>query len=102
MIIAQYYQFVRLGFEGYKHIMTSLMSITKRLQDSILEKGTLFLLISNKYRARKAGAFCSVSLDDGLCARPVQLMSHMPNRACANSASILSLAIYTLMLELLC
>ena len=35
MIIGQYYQFVRLGFEGYKKIMASLLNVTMRLQKGI-------------------------------------------------------------------
>ena len=39
MIIGQYYQFVRLGFEGYKKIMASLLNVTLRLQEGIQKLG---------------------------------------------------------------
>ena len=35
MVIAQYYQFMRLGFEGYKKIMASLLNVAARLQKGI-------------------------------------------------------------------
>ena len=41
MIIGQYYQFVRLGFEGYKKIMASLLNVTMRLQKGIEALGQL-------------------------------------------------------------
>ncbi len=41
MIIGQYYQFVRLGFEGYKKIMASLLNVAARLQEGIEKLGML-------------------------------------------------------------
>lgn len=35
MVVAQYYQFLRLGFEGYKKIMISLLNVAARLQKGI-------------------------------------------------------------------
>ena len=46
MIIAQYYQFLRLGFSGYKRIMQNLESVAERLRKGILETGTALLLFS--------------------------------------------------------
>lgn len=42
MIIGQYYQFVRLGFEGYKKIMASLLNVATRLQEGIEKLGMLW------------------------------------------------------------
>lgn len=39
MIIGQYYQFVRLGFEGYKKIMASLLNVSQRLQEGVEKLG---------------------------------------------------------------
>ncbi|XP_062111019.1 glutamate decarboxylase 5-like [Humulus lupulus] len=44
-IIAQYYQFIRLGFEGYKNIMQNCMSTAKILQNR-LEKTGHFDIVS--------------------------------------------------------
>ena len=47
MIIAQYYQFLRLGFEGYRRIMVNLTHIATRLQQGIEDTGIslhLFML----------------------------------------------------------
>ncbi|XP_059647175.1 glutamate decarboxylase-like [Cornus florida] len=38
-IIAQYYQFIRLGFEGYKNIMENCMENAKVLKEGILKTG---------------------------------------------------------------
>ncbi|XP_073011050.1 glutamate decarboxylase 4-like isoform X1 [Typha latifolia] len=38
-IIAQYYQFIRLGFEGYKNIMENCMENTKVLSEGIRKTG---------------------------------------------------------------
>ncbi|KAH6828930.1 glutamate decarboxylase 5 [Perilla frutescens var. hirtella] len=38
-IIAQYYQFIRLGFEGYKNIMENCMLNAKLLRDGIAKTG---------------------------------------------------------------
>lgn len=35
MVIAQYYQFIRLGFEGYKKIMASLLNVSARLEEGL-------------------------------------------------------------------
>lgn len=43
-IIAQYYQFIRLGFEGYKSIMENCRSNAKVLADGILATGRFTLL----------------------------------------------------------
>lgn len=48
MVAAQYYQILRLGFEGYKAIMTNLMKISGHLQDGILETGHFKLIGSGK------------------------------------------------------
>jgi glutamate decarboxylase len=45
-IIAQYYNFLRLGFEGYKNIMENLMRVTEYLGEAI-ENMEEFDLISN-------------------------------------------------------
>ena len=39
MIVAQYYQFIRLGFGGYKKIMVSLLNVAARLQKGIEDLG---------------------------------------------------------------
>lgn len=39
MIIAQYYQFLRLGHEGYRRIMVNLTHIATRLQKGIEDTG---------------------------------------------------------------
>jgi len=45
-VIAQYYQFVRLGFEGYKKIMASLLNVAARLEEGIRKLGrSLFSLL---------------------------------------------------------
>ncbi|KAJ0049630.1 hypothetical protein Pint_16790 [Pistacia integerrima] len=44
-IIAQYYQFIRLGFEGYKHIMENCMESTRVLREG-LEKMGRFNIVS--------------------------------------------------------
>lgn len=41
MIIAQYYQFLRLGFDGYKKIMSNLLMVSRRLRLGIEETGLL-------------------------------------------------------------
>ncbi|KAI5084778.1 hypothetical protein GOP47_0000947 [Adiantum capillus-veneris] len=43
-IIAQYYQLMRLGFEGYKSIMENCWSNAKILRDGILETGRFDIL----------------------------------------------------------
>nr|AQM32552.1 glutamate decarboxylase 2 [Caragana korshinskii] len=44
-IIAQYYQFIRLGFEGYKHIMENCLENTRILKEGI-EKTGRFNIVS--------------------------------------------------------
>jgi len=39
MVIAQYYQLVRLGFEGYKKIMASLLNVSTRLEEGVRKLG---------------------------------------------------------------
>jgi glutamate decarboxylase len=39
MIIAQYYQFLRLGFSGYTRIMQNLESVAERLRKGIEDTG---------------------------------------------------------------
>lgn len=39
MIIAQYYQFLRLGFQGYRRIMLNLTNIASRLRQGIEATG---------------------------------------------------------------
>jgi len=43
-IIAQYYQFIRLGFEGYKNIMENCMDNTKALREGIEQIGKFKIL----------------------------------------------------------
>lgn len=43
-IIAQYYQFIRLGFEGYKNIMENCMENTKALKEGIEKTGKFEVL----------------------------------------------------------
>lgn len=43
-IIAQYYQFLRLGFNGYRKIMTNLHVIKKRLQAAVEKTGHFEIL----------------------------------------------------------
>lgn len=43
-IIVQYYQLIRLGFKGYKHIMENCMSNAKALQDGIEATGKFKIL----------------------------------------------------------
>ena len=38
-IIAQYYQFLRLGFSGYEKIMTNLRAVAERLERQLIESG---------------------------------------------------------------
>lgn len=59
-IIAQYYMFLRLGFRGYKKIMSNLMTVTQRLQEGILETGH-FTILSHKEKGLPLVAF---SLND--------------------------------------
>ena len=40
MVVAQYYQFLRLGFEGYRDIMSNLMKVSGHLAEGILGTGT--------------------------------------------------------------
>ncbi|XP_073279716.1 glutamate decarboxylase-like [Primulina huaijiensis] len=44
-IIAQYYQFIRLGFEGYKNIMQNCMENSRLLKEGLVKTG-LFEIIS--------------------------------------------------------
>lgn len=46
MIIAQYYQFLRLGFSGYARIMKNLESVAERLRRGIKETGMRFAFLS--------------------------------------------------------
>ena len=39
MVVAQYYQFLRLGFEGYRKIMANLMKVSGHLAEGILATG---------------------------------------------------------------
>ena len=39
MVVAQYYQFLRLGFEGYRKIMSNLMKVSAHLAEGILATG---------------------------------------------------------------
>ena len=39
MIIAQYYQFLRLGWEGYRRIMVNLTNIASRLRAGVEDTG---------------------------------------------------------------
>ena len=39
MVVAQYYQFLRLGFEGYRKIMSNLMKVSAHLAEGILGTG---------------------------------------------------------------
>ena len=39
MVVAQYYQFLRLGFEGYRDIMSNLMKVSGHLAEGILGTG---------------------------------------------------------------
>lgn len=48
MIIAQYYQFLRLGFEGYRKIMVNLRAISKRLAKGIEDTGHFNILSNDK------------------------------------------------------
>ncbi|XP_010465834.1 PREDICTED: glutamate decarboxylase 5-like [Camelina sativa] len=43
-IIAQYYQFIRLGFEGYKNIMENCMDNARRLREGIEMTGKFHIL----------------------------------------------------------
>ncbi|KAJ7975323.1 glutamate decarboxylase [Quillaja saponaria] len=43
-IIAQYYQFIRLGFEGYKHIIENCMENAKVLKEGIEKTGRFNIL----------------------------------------------------------
>lgn len=43
-IIAQYFQFIRLGFDGYKKIMSNLKTVASHLQDKLLETGHFEIL----------------------------------------------------------
>ena len=56
MIIGQYYQFVRLGFEGYKKIMASLLNVAARLQEGIEKLG----MLSSNARLRRS-ALCEIT-----------------------------------------
>ena len=38
-IIGQYYQFLRLGHEGYRRIMVNLLNVAKRLEQGIRDTG---------------------------------------------------------------
>lgn len=46
-IIAQYYNFLRLGHQGYKNIMKNIMEKTQYLSDSILKLNKFYLLDNN-------------------------------------------------------
>lgn len=39
MVVAQYYQFLRLGFEGYRDIMANLMKVSAHLAEGVLATG---------------------------------------------------------------
>lgn len=39
MVVAQYYQFLRLGFEGYRKIMNNLMKVSGHLAEGVLATG---------------------------------------------------------------
>ena len=40
-IIAQYYQFLRLGFSGYQAIMQNLVNVAARLRQGFVETGLI-------------------------------------------------------------
>ncbi|KAK9845671.1 hypothetical protein WJX84_007220 [Apatococcus fuscideae] len=49
MIIAQYYQFLRLGFDGYKKIMSNLLMVSRRLRMGIEETGHFNILSDDEH-----------------------------------------------------
>ncbi|KAK9833735.1 hypothetical protein WJX74_004401 [Apatococcus lobatus] len=49
MIIAQYYQFLRLGFDGYKKIMSNLLMVSRRLRLGIEETGHFKILSDDEH-----------------------------------------------------
>lgn len=46
-VLAQYYQFIRLGFEGYKNIQATCINVCKMLREKIMEMG-IFEMISDE------------------------------------------------------
>ncbi|CAK0787153.1 hypothetical protein CVIRNUC_010369 [Coccomyxa viridis] len=48
MVVAQYYQFLRLGFEGYRKIMSNLMKVSAHLAEGILATGHFKLIGGGK------------------------------------------------------
>jgi glutamate decarboxylase len=49
MVILQYYNFLRLGQEGYRRIMTNIMDNAQYLEKQLLETGYFELLNESKY-----------------------------------------------------
>ncbi|KAF8389641.1 hypothetical protein HHK36_024160 [Tetracentron sinense] len=71
-IIAQYYQFIRLGFEGYKHIMENCMENAKVLKQGI----------------EKTGRFDVISKDVGVPLVAFSLKDGSNHTACEISESL--------------
>ncbi|MDX1386392.1 MAG: glutamate decarboxylase [bacterium] len=49
IMVAQYFQFLRLGLEGYKKIMESVMANAKILEERLLSTGKFKLLTDSKF-----------------------------------------------------
>ena len=60
MVVAQYYQFLRLGFEGYRKIMSNLMKVSAHLAEGILATGkTPCCLATGSQQCGQAPGICS-------------------------------------------
>ncbi|XP_059076040.1 glutamate decarboxylase [Cryptomeria japonica] len=71
-IIAQYYQFIRLGFEGYKRIIESCRANAKYLRDSLIRTGGFNML--SKEEGVPLVAFC---LKDKLEYNELDISEHL-------------------------
>lgn len=49
IMVAQYFQFLRMGLEGYAKIMTAVMANAKYLEQGLLETGHFKVLTDTKY-----------------------------------------------------
>ncbi|KAK9814098.1 hypothetical protein WJX72_000614 [[Myrmecia] bisecta] len=68
-IVAQYYQFLRLGFQGYHKIMSNLMLVAKRLEISIRATGKFTILSNDTDLPLVAFSLKRPSQPDASCAR---------------------------------
>lgn len=72
IMVAQYFQFLRLGFSGYKRIMESVMANAKILEEGLVGTGKFKLLTDTKYlpvvvvQLRDDSKFSAYDISDNL------------------------------------